>query len=311
MAEANWVYSPSGIGYNWRFQPEAYQERFARNANQIAGRLITKWDDAGQLKADLMESAERVAGQSWLKRITPLVCPESDFLYLTDMLKVESFPPKADATGYGTQTRDDETGWWSHDRIGYQCTFTNLPYLVKEDDEVKSLTNPELDRYTTIMPQSVTTNRTVTGTRFVLEDTPALGVNETAARPETLVRFLVKQWMWPKAAVPWTTIFDRANKLNNASFVLHGITHAAETLAYEGLAGTPEEYTGPDGAKYVDLTHIVTRHPVNWNKTLWAEPPGGLVWKYIKLADPPTGTPFTSPQRRFLTASFAEIFNPI
>lgn len=303
MAEEKWIYSPSGIGYNWQFKPETYQERFARNANQISNVLVTKWDDAGQLKADLMESAEYVAGQAWLKRITPLVCPESDFLYLADLTKQQIWLPPVDSSGnYGTQTRDDETGWWSGHKLSYLATFVNLPYQVKEDEEVKTLTLPELNRYCTIHPQPVVQNRVVTSKQFVIDGGAdnGKGVNESAAVPEVQTRFLVKQWLWPLAAVNWDAIADHSGKVNSSSFVIRGVTHPAESLLYEGLGAQPEEYTGPDGKKYVDLTHSLLRHPVNWNKTLW-----NGSYEYIKLRD-------SSPAvRRFLTAGFVLPFKPL
>lgn len=313
MAEVNWVYSPSGIAYNWQFQPEAYSEQFARNGNQISNLLVTRWEDAGSLKADLMESAEYVAGQAWLKRTLPLQCPEADALYLSEMVKAKTYMPKTDDTGYGTQTRDDATGWWSLDggRIAYLCTFRTFPYLMKKDADVRSLTNPELNRFCTVTPQTLVSNRTVTGTKFCLEDTPSVFINETAAIPESLTRFLVRQWMWPKAAINWDVIRDRQNKVNNATFTVYGINCAAESLAYEGLAGSPEEYTGPDGKRYVDITHSLLLHPNNWNKTLWPTPPGGLDWKYVKLTDPAGGPAFVPAVRRYRTASFTEIFNPL
>jgi hypothetical protein len=301
MAEENWIYSPSGIGYNWRYNPQAYAEAFARNANQISNILITKWDDAGSLKADLMESAEHVAGQAWLKRTTPLVCPESDFLFLGSMTKVESFPERNTTGDYGVQVRDDETGWWKHDRIGYQCTFINLPYQVKEDDEVKSLAEPELNRYCTVHPMPVVQNRVVSGKQFIIDGgaEDGQGVNETAAVPEVLTRFLIKQWMWPYAAIPWSVISSRSGKVNSGSFTIKGTTYAAERLLYEGLGSQPEEYHGPDGQKYVDVVHSVIVHPENWNKTYWKGS-----YQYIKLRD-------SSPAiRRFQTASFSEIFKP-
>ena len=43
----NWVTSPSGIPYNWRFAPQAYSEVFARNANAIQALLVCGRDDAG------------------------------------------------------------------------------------------------------------------------------------------------------------------------------------------------------------------------------------------------------------------------
>lgn len=300
MAEEKWIYSPSGIGYNWQFKPESYQERFARNANQVSNVLVTKWDDAGQLKADLMESAEYVAGQAWLKRITPLVCPESDFLYLADLTKQAVWMPKTTASGYGTQSRDNATGWWSMDRISYLATFINLPYPVKEDDEVKSEDIPELKRYVTVQPMPIVQNRLVTTPqRWVIDGTDT-GVNETAAVPEVLTRYLIKLWQWPYAAIPWAAIADRSGKVNSSSFTLRGTTHPAESLLYEGLGGPPEEYHGPDGEKYVDIVHSVVRHPENWNKTYF-----GGSYQYIRLkgSDPA--------QRRFRTASFNEIFKPL
>lgn len=302
MAEENWITSPSGIGYNWQFKPEMYTETFARNANQIQGVLVTKWADAGQLKADLMESAEHVAGQKWLKRTTPLVCPESDFLFLANLQKHQIYLPRVVDGEYGTQTRDDATGWWSADRISYLATFVNLPYLVKEDDEVKSATSPELNRYCTVHPMPVVQNRVVTSKQFVIDGggDDGKGVNETAAVPEVLTRFLVKQWMWPVAAINFSAIADNSGKVNSSSFSIRGITHPAESLLYEGLGATPEEYHGADGQKYVDLVHSLVRHPVNWNKTYW-----NGSYQYIKLRD-------SSPaQRRFQSAAFVNPFNPL
>lgn len=299
MAEENWIYSPSGIPYNWLYFPSAYAERFARNSNQISAQLVTKWDDAGDLKFDLMESAEHVPGQTWLKRTTPLLCPESDALYLGEMTKIDSKPDK----DTGQQTRDTETGWWTHDRIMYHCSFFNLPYQVKEDDEVRSAGNPEMQRYMTVHPMPVVQNRVVSSQRFIIsagEDDAGVRVNETAAQPEVLTRFLIKQWMWPYAAIPWAAIADRAGKLNNASFTIKGTTYASERLLYEGLGSQPEEYHGPDGQKYVDIVHSVIVHPVNWNKTFFAG-----VWQYIEIEN-------SSPtKRRYQTASFTEIFNPV
>lgn len=304
MARENWIHSRSGIPYNWAFDPPAYAEQFARNGNQIQGQLVCEWDDAGDLKADLMESCEYVPGQTWLKRELPLLCPNTETLFLTDMTKVKTFMPKTDDTGYGVQVRDAETGWWGlgRGRIFYRCTFTNLPYKVKKDDDVRSQANPELNRYATVSSNQTSYNRVVTSTRLVLDDLvdgKTVSVPETAAVPEVMTLFTVKQWMWPLDAVNWDAINDRAGKLNDADFTIRGIVNPAETLLYEGLASSVEEYTGADGKKYVDLVHRLTRHPVNFNKTYH-----GGAWKYFKVADS------VPPLRRYQLANFVDVFNP-
>lgn len=323
------VYSPSGIPYNWAFFPAEYAETFSRNANQTVARLRCAWDDAGDLKADLMESAQHVAGRKWLTRNLPLQCPEVETQYLQSMTKVGLYHDNSKATsafegpwiredenasGYNTsggspaQRYSSETGWWRMDRIHYRCVFGNLPYLLKEDDEVKAAEIPEVERYATFqkVPQSI--NRKISSQPFVLDRLGAGGakipIGETAAVPETTFKLNVKVWMWPEAAVPWAVIYDRANKVNDASVTINGETFAAERVRYDGLAGPPEPYHGSDGQRYVDLVHVLNVNKMNLNQTFDVEltPPD---WGYFKLddgADPP--------KRRFRKASLKEVFHP-
>lgn len=326
------ITSPSGIPFAWLLRPEQYQENFVRNANQIEAQLIVDWEDAGTLKHDLMESCVYVPGQSWLQRTTPYACPEATNSYLLGMRKIgqflngqavggapnplsETIPPQlpqrdytistSPATNYGypVQTYDPKTGWYAFDRIAYNCTFGNLPYKVKTDDQVKGYTIPELERYAVFTKLPQTLNRRVSTAGFQLERANAPITSEVGTVPETTTVLMVRQWMWPKAAIPWPAIYDRSGKINSVDITIDGELYPAETLRYDGLSGSPEEYTGVDGTKYVDLAHKFVRHPVNWNKVY--DPGQTPPWTYAKIAgiDPP--------QRRFLTASFAEIFKPL
>jgi hypothetical protein len=298
-------YSPSGIEYRWRLQPEMYRETFARNANQISIPLVCRWDDAGDLKADIMESSAYNPAQRHLTRSLPMKFPDTDALFLTSMVSQKPLMnPKPD-TPEGKSRFDPTTGLWYFERIEYLCTFTNLPYEVKSDADVKSNNCPELSRYVVITPSPIASNRQTSSKSLNVETGAAPPakqfepINEVAAIPEIVTRFQIKQFMWPKAAIPWASIYSRMGKVNEGDFILQGVTNPAETLLYEGLGSSPEEYTGPDGKKYVDITHVLTRHPENWNKTKFN---GAYRYLRVGTADPAV--------RRYDKTTFNEIFTP-
>lgn len=298
-AEPRKSYTRTGVEFAWHFLPGVYDEVFTRNANQITAALKVGWHDAGTLKADMMESASHVVGQKWLVRSLPHQCPEADRQYLVSLKKRELlFDAKRQ---YPNQAYDEVTGWFSVDFISYIATYGNLPYDLKDDDAVKTLAAPELNRYVSIFYESIKSNRKVSSYPFVLDDT-GVAIKEAATVPEILRRITVKQWMWPKAAVNWNVIDDRSGKVNDVAFTLGGQLCPMETLLYEGLAGTPEEYTGADGERYLDLMHVFTKHPVNWNKTYDT---ATATWKYFKVQ----GT--VPAQRRFPLASMTEVFVPL
>lgn len=295
------LYSSSGIEYRYRQAPERYSETFVQNGNQITDLIVCKWNDAGDLKADLMQSATHVTGQKWLTRTLPLKYPDTDYLFLTAMQSVRPLMSNVrDGKPEGYPQFDPVTKHWFYERIEYQLTFTNLPYKVATDDDVKAHTVPELNRHVTITPQPIASNRVVSSQSLHVETgatfTP---INQPAAIPEIVTRFLVKLYMWPKEAVNWGAIYNRMGKVNTETFRLYGIDHPAETLLYEGIGAPAEEYHGPDGSKYVDITHVLTRHPVNWNKTYFDGE-----WRYMRIgtADPP--------RRRYLKETMNEIFWP-
>jgi hypothetical protein len=295
-------YSPSGIEYRWRLQPEMYRETFARNANQISIPLVCLWDDAGDLKSDIMESAAYDPAQRHLTRSVPIKFPGTDALFLTSMVfQKPLMNPKPD-TPEGKSRFDPTTGLWSFERIEYLCTFTNLPYEVKADKDVKANNVPELSRYVVITPSPIASNRILSSQSINIETggSPALiPINQTAAIPEIVTRYQIKQFMWPKSAIPWASIYSRMGKVNELPFTLQGVSNPAETLLYEGLGSSPEEYTGPDGKKYVDITHVLTRHPENWNKAFY-----NGAWRYLRVgtADPAV--------RRYQKTTFNEVFTP-
>lgn len=301
MGDAAKQYSSSGIEYRWRQQPEAYRETFARNANQITGLITCEWDDAGALKADLMESTEYVKGQGWLKRNPPMLYPDTETLYLTSMVSGKMFTTPQSGITEGYPQFDPVTGLWKFQRIEYVVTFTNLPYRVRQDDEVKSLEVPELNRYVVITPQPIASNRILSSQSIQVEaaDGKLIPIQQTAAIPEIVTRYNVKLFMWPKEAIPWEQIYERMGRVNQDEFRLHGITHPPESLLYEGLGSSPEEYTGADGKKYVDVSHVVTRHPVNWNKTFYDGS-----WRYLRVGKD------LFPKRRYEKVTFNEIFKP-
>lgn len=310
------VYTPSGIPYSWMIVPELYGEQFARNANQIVMQLKCLWEDAGDLKSDLMESCVYKPGQSWLIRTTPYRHPETDNAYLVNMTKyklfLESQPsvlPGIAGFGYPTPTYDEKTGLYSFDYISYNCVFGNLPYPVLEDSDVKTLPIPELSRYATMQPKPETLNRRLS--THPLEMTRSDGStvaaqNEVGTIPETTMVLQIKQWMWPKAAINWPAIRACSGFVNSVGLSFFGDTHSTETLRYDGLMASPEEYTGPDGNKYVDLVHRAVRHPVNWNKTYDLGDPAGPQWNYFSITGLPGG-----PRRRYPSADLSAVFKPL
>jgi hypothetical protein len=299
------VYSPSGVPYYPLYKPQEYSETFAKNANQIVNWVSVGWDDAGDLKADLMESAAHVAGRKWLTRTLPQRCPWADFQYLTDMRSPGGRTRIRDkGDGSPGQGRDETSGWFTADRIEYMMTYGNLPYLVKDDDAVKSAEIPELERYAVFSYQSVLQNRVLSSYPFVLDEDTTKSINETASIPEVIRRVSVTQHFWPMpTAVNWAVIDSRAGKVNDASITIDGVTYPAETLRYSGLAGPPEVFHGAGGERYANITHLFEAHPITagWNKV--RKPDGTYV--YFKVNDGAS-----PPNRRYQKASMKEVFYP-
>jgi hypothetical protein len=301
MGEAAKRYTTSGIEYRWRQQPEVHRETFARNANQLTELLITKWADSWLLKADIMESAKYDATKKHLVRTTPMAHPEAGWLYLTSMVSQKPFlGTKASDPGFKPQF-DPVTGLWAYDRLEYLCTFTNLPYKVLSDDKVKDKNVPELERYVVVTPTPIGSNRIVTSQPLFADMGGGTkeSIFEPSAKPEIMTRYQVKLFMWPVEAIPWDIINERMGKVNSAEFTLKGIVNPIGSLLYEGLGASAEEYTGTDGKKYVDITHILTRHPVSWNKTYWKG-----AWRDLQVG---TDAP---PKRRYEATTFSQIFIP-
>jgi hypothetical protein len=154
--------------------------------------------------------------------------------------------------------------------------------------------NREQYRYTRVTYMPRPRERRVSGLAYQYQKpdgTWATIPDESQFIPDYQIDIVVTWLQVPAGAIPWPSILDCGNCVNNNSigFGIPGRTWEAESLLFKGMARPIEEYTAADDSVAIDLDYLFTVQPGTWNKYLTRDIVGNKDYRPTRIN---AGLPF-------------------
>lgn len=304
------------ISYWVRF-PQGYAEHWETDANQLAATLLVPWEQAADFLKYAMGYTTAASGGSsppYFDRVTPLLCPLTDNLYLMS-LSTQQIGVNGDGAFAPDPAADN---WPSADWVEYAAVFGNRPYDVV--DQAAFLQSPysgnELKRYVHRRRRFVPKERRISGSGYQAAGQPI--PNEPQFAPFYEFELIYTWHQVPEAKVPWTAIARCAARVNQYAFDAGGVGapaagYLAGDLLFKGTAGDLVPYRGPDEAWYYDVPYLFGWQPADGAGNGWNKIPnkagGWDVLTTIAGGYPLYFTPSAGSGGAY-TADFAGLFQP-